>query len=84
MPRNRDSTKTVPYQFEVPVELHRKGKAKAQEFGVDIAPFMRMAYKQFVDRPIEVSMKRLARHNKRVPSKSRERTSTIRRIKTNE
>lgn len=72
MPEKEDEA-TVPYQFELPVELHRRGTKKAAENGLAIAPFMRMAYEQFVERPIEDSMALLRKHNNPQAEPQRER-----------
>lgn len=62
---NYDDGKNVPFQFEVPVEMHRRVTEKARENGLSIAPFMRAAFDQFAERPIEESMALLKKHNER-------------------
>lgn len=64
MPRSEDSD-NVPYQFELPRETHAKGMQKASDNGLDVAPFMRMAFEEFADRPIEESMRMLREHKDR-------------------
>ena len=63
MPQKRNKDKRVPYQFEVPAEIHKAGKLKSELNGVDIAPFMRMAFEQFVTTPIDKLLQGLRKHN---------------------
>lgn len=55
--------KTRPYQLYIPEALFRKGREKADINGIPIAPFLLMAYQNFVDRPIEESHKLLREFN---------------------
>jgi len=64
MPRERKEG-IVPYQFDLDEDLHRRGTELANQNGVSIAQFMRMAYEEFVNRPIEQSMKLLREHKSR-------------------
>lgn len=57
--------KNSPYQFFLPADLKEQGIRKSEENGVPIAQFMKMAWEQFVDRPIEESMKLLQTHKRR-------------------
>lgn len=57
--------KDAPYQFYLEPSLKAKGKKKAEENNVALAPFMVMAWEQFLDRPIEESMRLLKAHNNR-------------------
>lgn len=54
--------KKSPYQFYLPLSLKRKGMRKAKVNKIPIAPFMQMAFEQFLNRPIEESLKRLRAH----------------------
>jgi hypothetical protein len=60
-----DKQETVPYQFEVPVDLHAAVMDKSKQYGVALAPFMRMAFEQFLDREVSVSLDKLQEHNKK-------------------
>lgn len=52
-----------PYQFYLEPSLKAKGIKKSKENNVPIAPFMVMCWEQFIDRPIEDSMRLLRVHN---------------------
>lgn len=57
---------TTPYQFLLPRTLKEEGLRKAESNGgIDIAPFMRMAWEQFVETPIDELMNKLKAHKRR-------------------
>jgi hypothetical protein len=58
MPRKRRDDQSA-YQFEMEAQLHTAGSEKARKYGFNLAALMRMHYEQFVDRPIEDSMRML-------------------------
>ena len=55
----------IPYQFYLPKTLKKQGMRKAEENNIPIAPFMEMAWEQFVDRPIEKSLRLLKVHKRK-------------------
>lgn len=61
--------KDAPYQFYLEPSLKAKGKHKAKENNVTLAPFMTMAWEQFLERPIEESMRLLKAHQQRMKQK---------------
>lgn len=63
--------KDAPYQFYMEPSLKEAGKKKSQECSVPIAPFMVMAWEQFLDRPIEESIRLLKAHNIRMKGKAK-------------
>lgn len=57
---------TTPYQFLLPTSLKVEGLRKAADNGgIDIAPFMRMAWEQFIEMPIDELMNKLKAHKRR-------------------
>lgn len=70
--------KSSPYQFYMPERLKKRGLKKAQAHGVHISKFMQMAWEQFVDRPIEDSIRRLTDHNKKMKQKEKKNTHVTR------
>lgn len=55
----------VPYQFEMPADMHDAGLKKSRGFGLSMAQFMRIAWQDFIDRPAHESLNLLATRAKR-------------------
>lgn len=60
-----------PYQFYLPSRIHAQGIRKAEENEIAIAPFMKMAWEQFIDKPIEELMRMLKAHKRKQKEKRR-------------
>lgn len=71
--RTANEMKMKPLQFEMPIRLHRRAMHKVQKYGVALAPYLRMATEQFVERPIAESMEILDDHNKHMEIKTKNR-----------
>ena len=61
----------LPYQFDMPVEMKRLGTEKARTYGINLATLFRIHWQQFIDRPIEDSLKMIADSYKTVKKNSR-------------
>ena len=79
MPQNRTGNNR-PYQFEMPVDLYKRARVKSSEYGIDLAPFMRIAIEQFVNTPVETLLEQLKQYN--TANNAEENTNNVRTTNT--